>query len=39
VKMPKSELAARLMDVIAARFLEVRGVDAQPGLSIVSTKE
>jgi len=27
------------MGVIAARFLEVRGVDAQPALSIVSTKE
>ena len=39
VKMPKIELAARLMGVIAARFLEVRGVDAQPALSIVSTKE
>ncbi len=39
VKMPKTELAARLMGVIAARFLEVHGVDAQPALSIVSTKE
>ena len=33
-KMPKSELAAGLMDVIAARFFET-----QPALSIVSTKE
>ena len=39
VKMPKSELAARLMDVIAAHFLEMRGADAQPALSIVSTRE
>jgi phosphopantothenoylcysteine decarboxylase/phosphopantothenate--cysteine ligase len=38
-KMPKSELAEELMDVIAARFLEVRGADTQPALSIVSIKE
>ena len=38
-KMPKSELAAGLMDVIAARFLELRGAGLQPTLSVVSTKE
>ncbi len=38
-KMPKSELAAALMDVIAARFHETRGTEAQPALSIVSIKE
>jgi phosphopantothenoylcysteine decarboxylase/phosphopantothenate--cysteine ligase len=38
-KMPKSELAAGLMDVIAARFFETRGSDKQPALSIVSLKE
>ena len=38
-KMPKSELAARLMDVIAARFFETRGAGTQPALSIVSIKE
>ena len=38
-KMPKSELAAGLMDVIAARFLEVRGAGTEPALSIVSNKE
>jgi phosphopantothenoylcysteine decarboxylase/phosphopantothenate--cysteine ligase len=38
-KMPKSELAAGLMDVIAARFLEVRGAETQPALSIVLNKE
>jgi phosphopantothenoylcysteine decarboxylase/phosphopantothenate--cysteine ligase len=38
-KMPKSELAAGLMDVIAARFLETRGAGMQPALSVVSTKE
>jgi phosphopantothenoylcysteine decarboxylase/phosphopantothenate--cysteine ligase len=37
--MPKTELAARLMDVIAARFFETRGADTQPALSIVSVKE
>ena len=37
--MPKSELAAGLMDVIAARFLEARGAEVQPALSIVTTKE
>ena len=36
-KMPKSELAAGLMDVIAARFFEARGGGTQPELSIVST--
>ncbi len=38
-KMPKSELAAGLMDVIATRFLEARGAGLQPALSAVSTKE
>ena len=38
-KMPKSELAAGLMDLIAARFFETRGAETQPALSIVSTKE
>jgi phosphopantothenoylcysteine decarboxylase/phosphopantothenate--cysteine ligase len=37
--MPKSELAAGLMDVITARFFETRGADTQPALSIVSSKE
>jgi hypothetical protein len=37
--MPKSELAAGLMDVIAVRFIEVRGAEAPPALSIVSNKE
>ncbi len=37
--MPKTELAAGLMDVIAARFFETRGADTQPALSIVSVKE
>jgi phosphopantothenoylcysteine decarboxylase/phosphopantothenate--cysteine ligase len=37
-KMPKSELAAALMDVIAARFHETRGAETQPALSIVSKK-
>jgi hypothetical protein len=37
--MPKSELAAGLMDVIATRFLEARGAGLQPALSAVSTKE
>jgi phosphopantothenoylcysteine decarboxylase/phosphopantothenate--cysteine ligase len=38
-KMPKSELAAGLMDVIAARFFETRGSETRPALSIVSLKE
>jgi phosphopantothenoylcysteine synthetase/decarboxylase len=38
-RMPKSELAAGLMDIIAARFLEARGTETQPALSIVSNKE
>jgi phosphopantothenoylcysteine decarboxylase/phosphopantothenate--cysteine ligase len=38
-KMPKSELAAGLMDVIVARFFETRGGETQPALSIVSLKE
>jgi phosphopantothenoylcysteine decarboxylase/phosphopantothenate--cysteine ligase len=38
-KMPKPELAAGLMDVIAARFLEVRGAETQPALSVVLNKE
>jgi phosphopantothenoylcysteine decarboxylase/phosphopantothenate--cysteine ligase len=38
-EMPKSELAAGLMDVIAARFLAVRGAETPPPLSIVSNKE
>ena len=38
-KMPKSELAAGLMDVIVARFFETRGGDTEPALSIVSIKE
>ena len=38
-KMPKSELAAGLMDVIAAHFLELRGAGLQPTLSVVSTTE
>ncbi len=37
--MPKTELAAAVMDVIAARFFETRGSDTQPALSIVSIKE
>ncbi len=37
--MPKSELATRLMDMIAARFFETRGAETQPALSIVSVKE
>jgi phosphopantothenoylcysteine decarboxylase/phosphopantothenate--cysteine ligase len=38
-KMPKSELAAGLMDLIAARFFATRGAETQPALSIVSIKE
>ncbi len=38
-KMPKSELAAGLMDLIAARFFATRGAETQPALSIVSVKE
>ncbi len=38
-KMPKSELAAALMDVIAGRFQDTRGTETQPALSIVSMKE
>jgi phosphopantothenoylcysteine decarboxylase/phosphopantothenate--cysteine ligase len=38
-KMPKSELAAGLMEVIAARYFDVRGAETQPALSIVSIKE
>ena len=38
-KMPKSELAAGLMDAIVARFFETRGGETQPALSIVSLKE
>ncbi len=38
-KMPKSELASGLMDLIAARFHETRGAETQPALSIVSIKE
>ena len=38
-KMPKTELAAALMDVVAARFFETRGAETQPALSIVSGKE
>jgi phosphopantothenoylcysteine decarboxylase/phosphopantothenate--cysteine ligase len=38
-QMPKSELAAGLMDVIAARFFETRGAETQPALSIVSIKD
>jgi phosphopantothenoylcysteine decarboxylase/phosphopantothenate--cysteine ligase len=38
-KMPKSELAAGLMDVIAACFFETRGSETRPALSIVSLKE
>jgi phosphopantothenoylcysteine decarboxylase/phosphopantothenate--cysteine ligase len=38
-KMPKSELAAGLMDVVAARFFETRGAGTQPALSIVSIKD
>jgi phosphopantothenoylcysteine decarboxylase/phosphopantothenate--cysteine ligase len=38
-KMPKSELAAGLIDVIVARFFETRGAETQPALSIVSIKE
>ena len=38
-KMPKSELAAGLMDAIAARFFDLRGAETQPALSIVSIKE
>jgi phosphopantothenoylcysteine decarboxylase/phosphopantothenate--cysteine ligase len=37
--MPKSELAAGLMDVIAERFLETHGAGMPPALSVVSTKE
>ena len=37
--MPKTELAAALMDLVAARYLETRGADTQPALSIVSVKE
>jgi phosphopantothenoylcysteine decarboxylase/phosphopantothenate--cysteine ligase len=37
--MPKTELAAALMDVVAARYIETRGTDTQPALSIVSIKE
>jgi phosphopantothenoylcysteine decarboxylase/phosphopantothenate--cysteine ligase len=38
-KMPKTELAAGLMRAIAARYVETRGADTQPALSIVSAKE
>ena len=38
-KMPKSELAACLMDVIAGHYFETRGADTQPALSVVSIKE
>jgi phosphopantothenoylcysteine decarboxylase/phosphopantothenate--cysteine ligase len=37
--MPKTELAAALMDAVAARFFETRGTDTQPALSVVSIKE
>ena len=38
-KMPKTELAAALMDVVAARFFETRGAETQPAFSIVSGKD
>ena len=38
-KMPKSELAAALMDVVAERFFETQGAETQPALSIVSGKD
>lgn len=38
-KMPKSELAAGIMDAVAAHYFETRGGEAQPPLSIVSGKE
>jgi hypothetical protein len=38
-KMPKTELAAGLVDVIGARYFETRGAGTQPALSIVSIKE
>ncbi|MDH3904704.1 MAG: bifunctional phosphopantothenoylcysteine decarboxylase/phosphopantothenate--cysteine ligase CoaBC [Gammaproteobacteria bacterium] len=38
-KMPKPELAAGIVDVIAVRFFETRGDEMQPTLSIVSIKE
>ena len=38
-KMPKTELAAALMDVVAARLFETRGAETQPALSIVSGKD
>jgi len=38
-KMPKTELAREIMDVIVSRFLTTRGGDTQPTLSIVSMKE
>ena len=38
-KMPKSELAAGLMDVIAGHYFETRGAGTQPALSVVSIKE
>jgi phosphopantothenoylcysteine decarboxylase/phosphopantothenate--cysteine ligase len=38
-EMPKSGLAIGLMDVIAARFLEVRGAEIPPAMSIVSNRE
>ncbi len=38
-RMPKSELATALMDIIAARFFETQGAETQPALSIVSIKE
>ena len=37
--MPKTELAAGLMDIVAARFFETRDADTQPALSIVSGKD
>ena len=38
-KMPKSELAVGLVDVIAARYFETRGADVQPALAVVSAKD
>ena len=38
-KMPKSELAVGLVDVIAAHYFETRGADVQPALAVVSAKD
>ena len=38
-RMPKTALSGELMNVIADRYLALRGADTQPALSIVSRKD